>query len=63
MAQEIYQIDSAESLDDLIRKINVILFEISKRLANLNIPNSAISTAADVDDLISALQSAGIGSE
>jgi hypothetical protein len=63
MAQEIYQIDSAESLEDLVRKINVILFEISKRFANLNIPNSDIATAADVDDLISALQSAGIGSE
>jgi hypothetical protein len=63
MAQEIYQIDSAETIEDLVRKINVILFEISKRLANLNIPNSDIAFAADVDDLISALQSAGIGSE
>ena len=63
MAKEIYQIQPVQDFDSLVEQLNLVLFEISKRLADLDIPNEDIEDASTVSDLVTALISAGIGKE
>jgi hypothetical protein len=63
MAKEIYQIQPVQDFDSLVEQLNLVLFEISKRLADLDIPNEDIEDASTVADLVTALISAGIGKE
>lgn len=68
MPKEIYQIqplkdNSLESLTVLVEELNIRLFEISKRLSDIAIPQTGITTSTSLADLITALTSAGIVSE
>lgn len=64
---EIYQVNqiaevSLESMQQLINELNLCLFEISKRLSRLSIPQdtSSVTTVAHV---VTLLENAGIGAE
>jgi hypothetical protein len=62
---EIYQVQQINSnnvadLQRLVNELNQYLFEISKRLGTLSIPQDT-SDASTVSDIITLLESAGIG--
>lgn len=68
MPKEVYQVEKLRELtllelNRLVDEINQHFFEISKRLANLQIPNSSIESATTVANLVTALIAAGIGEE
>ena len=68
MSKEIYQVqpiagNSIEDINALIEQLNLILFEISKRLGDLTIPNADIEDATTVSNLVDALIASGIGKE
>jgi DNA-binding LacI/PurR family transcriptional regulator len=68
MPKEIYQVqpprgNSTDDLNSLVEQLNFVLFEISKRLGDLNIPNVGIENATTVSNLVDALIEAGIGKE
>ena len=62
MAQEVYQIEDAEDLQQLVEKLNIILFAIARRLgvANFETPVD-LSSATTVANIVTALEDAGIG--
>ena len=58
--KETYQIVPTDDLTHLVEQLNIILLEISSRLAYIDIPQTGIDSASTLAELITALISAGI---